>query len=404
MSRSARIEQELRGLLLVPFLWAFSNSMLIPVLPLIRQEIGISNVQAGLIITALSIPTGLLLPFTGLLSDRLGRHRVMIPGIILYGLGGLLAGLAGKYLQEPYTAIILSRGIQGLGASATTLVAMARISDLTSGPSRISAQGNLEAANSTGKLISPIVGSLASLAAWYAPFFVFPVLSLVTAIYLARLKVSPGSPSSGTLNQYMSRLAHAFRVNGLTVAITLLAGFTAILTWFGSLFLFSLVLDSTFGVTGTARGIATAIPVLVVIAASIFTVRRFPSVQPGLIAVWGFGVILSAAVGTAFSPDLFLVRGGILLLGAGLGITLPALDTIITSSVAASERGVTTALYGTVRSFGSALGPPAFALMAGPGDSALLVVNSLLVIAAFASLLLFLVRPFINPSKAGPRN
>lgn len=75
----------------VPFLWALSNSMIIAVLPDIQTALRISPGRAGLLTTSLSIPTAILLPVAGVLSDRYGRKTIMVPGVILYGLGGALA-------------------------------------------------------------------------------------------------------------------------------------------------------------------------------------------------------------------------------------------------------------------------------------------------------------------------
>lgn len=52
------------------------NSMLIPVLPDIREALNLSPVQVSLIITLFSLPAGLIIPITGFLSDRYGRKRL----------------------------------------------------------------------------------------------------------------------------------------------------------------------------------------------------------------------------------------------------------------------------------------------------------------------------------------
>lgn len=83
------------ALLIIPFAWALSNSMIIPILPQIQTALSITDVQAGLLITALSVPTAIFLPFSGFLSDHYGRVKIMIPALILYGLGGAAAFCSG---------------------------------------------------------------------------------------------------------------------------------------------------------------------------------------------------------------------------------------------------------------------------------------------------------------------
>jgi len=74
------------------------NSMLIPVLPAIRRELGLSPFQTSLIITVFSVMAILFIPPAGWLSDRIGRKRVILPCLILAGvaLGPPAASLLGR--------------------------------------------------------------------------------------------------------------------------------------------------------------------------------------------------------------------------------------------------------------------------------------------------------------------
>ncbi len=47
----------------------------------------------------------------------------------------------------------------------------------------------------------------------------------------------------------------------------------------------------------------------------------------------------------------------------GVGLALPALNTLVTGSVAFAGRGLLTALYGSVRFLGVAVGPPLFGMV-----------------------------------------
>lgn len=66
---------------LVPFIMVLGNSMLIPVLPRIKESLRISQFWVSLLITAFSIPAGLVIPLAGMLSDQIGRKKVMAPAL-----------------------------------------------------------------------------------------------------------------------------------------------------------------------------------------------------------------------------------------------------------------------------------------------------------------------------------
>ena len=112
-------------LCLVPFIMVLGNSMLIPVLPVIKKALHVNLSQVGLLITVFSIPAGIVIPFAGLLSDRIGRKAVMVPALIVYGFGGILAGLAGVLVKQSYYLLLGARVIQGIGAGGTYQLAMA---------------------------------------------------------------------------------------------------------------------------------------------------------------------------------------------------------------------------------------------------------------------------------------
>ena len=107
------------GLLcLVPLIMVLGNSMLIPVLPSIQRELKVNVIQVGLLITVFSIPAGIVIPFAGMISDRIGRKKVMFPALLVYGGGGILAGIfAIIFREKAFPYLIAARVLQGIGAA-----------------------------------------------------------------------------------------------------------------------------------------------------------------------------------------------------------------------------------------------------------------------------------------------
>src|SRR5690606_30271034 len=99
----------LAALCSVPCVMVLGNSMLIPVLPAMGHALDVIPVQVGLLITAFSVPAGLLIPLAGALADRYGRKIIMVPALMLYGLGGLLAGTAALWLAKPVPYLLGAR-------------------------------------------------------------------------------------------------------------------------------------------------------------------------------------------------------------------------------------------------------------------------------------------------------
>lgn len=351
----------------VPFLWALSNSMIIPVLPEIQNQVQISKATAGLLITFLSVPTALVMPLAGLLSDRFGRLKVIIPGVFLYGLGGLIIGIAAPLVVHPYSVMVVGRIIQGIGASGMMLIAMSCTADIfQDSAERSRALGILEASNSTGKLAAPIIGGFVVGLSWYAPFFVY---ALASAAILLGLVVGGGwkhrneSKESQTLGAYIGQLMQAIgQKEGPMLAVYGVALLT-VFSWFGALFFASQVLESRFGVTSQSRGLFLGIPVAILTTMSLVFSRMFQELPRHLFIIGGLSAMAVGGVGMALAASVPVLVGALSLIGGGMGTVLPQYNLLITSSVSGKQRGLITTGYGMLRALGSALSPPVFGLL-----------------------------------------
>ncbi|MCL4425190.1 MAG: MFS transporter [Firmicutes bacterium] len=394
----ARTQLEFAVLAAVPFIMVLGNSMLIPVLPEMKTRLQLTPFQVGLIITAFSLPAGLVIPWAGFLSDRIGRKKVMAPALVVYGVGGLVAGAAALLYQQAYLPILVGRIIQGIGAGGTYQLAMALTGDIFQSRERTLALGLLESSNGMGKVISPIAGAAAALLAWYAPFFLYGTLAIPIALLLWFLVSEPARQARPpALRHYFTLLGGVCRAKGLSLVSVFLSGLTVLFVLFGVLSYFTDVLEEGYGVRGMLKGLVIAGPILVMALTSYLAGTYLQNKSSGTIktAIW-LGLALMAG-GLGLQPllrHLYLSYLLVGVMGLGAGLVLPSLNTLITGSVAREERGLVTALYGTVRFFGAALGPPAFGLALALGERKMLLGG-----ASLAGLMAILTLLLLNPQR-----
>lgn len=356
----------------VPFIMVLGNSMLIPVLPDIKEALHLSQLKVSLIITAFSVP-GLLIPLAGFLSDRIGRKKVIIPGLILYGLGGIIAGLASVFLQgSAYNWIVGGRIVQGIGAAGTTPIAMALAGDLFAGKKRSKALGIVEAANGMGKVLSPVLGAAIGLIAWYATFLFFPAVIVPVVLGIGFLVREPeGSRATQSIPRYMQSIKKVLQKKSAMLLASFLGGMTALLILFGILFFLSDYLEKRLAIDGILKGAALAIPVLFMCITSYITgllLKNKVKLMKWL-AVAGLGLVSLALASLNLLQNVYFFFAAISVAGTGTGLLLPCLNTIITSTVDAEERGLVTSLYGSVRFLGVAAGPPLFGYLMDLGNA-----------------------------------
>lgn len=375
----ARTGWQLAALCTVPFIMVLGNSMLIPVLPAMREALQIGRAQAGLTITFFSIPAGIAIVLAGYLSDRYGRKVVIVPSLVVYALGGAVSFAAAVWLKEgAFPLILAGRIIQGIGAAGTAPVAMAMTGDIFQSAERTKALGLLEASNGLGKVVSPILGSAIGLLGWSAVFAGYTALTIPAAALVWFFTREPkGQHVDTPPGEYLRSVRSLLRRKARSFAAAFLAGTVILFILFGVLFYLSETLEAKYRLDGIPKGGVLAVPVLALSVTSYLTGSRLqhaqrwlkPAVVTGM-ALGGAGMLLTPLLGGARpdrGPGDWVFFGGMVVLGIGGGLVLPALNTLVTSSAAEDERGMLTALYSATRFFGVALGPPLFGLLMGAG-------------------------------------
>lgn len=390
---------EFIALATIPIVLVFGNSMLVPGLPQMQKELGISKFQSSLIISIFSLAAGLFIPLIGYLSDRFGRKVVIIPALIIYGAAGILAGFGA--IWDSYTVIIIARAIQGFAAAGTAPIAMALVGDLYEGGTESKALGLIEASNGAGKVLSPIIGSLLMLIVWYASFFAFPVfcaLSLVAVIFLIKERKRSQKQE---LKQYLGKIKDIFKEKGRWLVTSFFAGSLGLFILFGVLFYLSNILeDKPYHIDGVLKGLILAIPLLGMVITSYTTgsvIKKKGLLIRLLMNIGLLAMTVSLAATLFFLKNIYVFIGLLTISSIGTGLLLPCLNTIITGAVEKSERGMITSLYNSLRFLGVAIGPPLFGWMMDKSDKVVFITVSSLSLITLGCVF-FLIKP---PRKVG---
>lgn len=374
----------------IPLILVLGNSMLIPILPKMKQELDISQFQVSLTITLFSAAAAVSIPILGYLSDRFSRKAVIIPALILYGSGGLIAGIASAWFSSPFLWIMIGRIMQGIGAAGTAPIAMALTGDLFDGGKESKVLGIVEASNGFGKVISPILGSLLALIIWYSAFFAFPVFCLISIILTSIfVKEKKKHDRPIKIREYAKGLLSVFQHEGRWLFTTYLAGAICLFTLFGILFYLSDILEKDYDMKGVTKGLILAIPLLFMTATSYVTGSKIKKKMKLMKSLIVFGLLLMAVsfASLVFFKQLIPFIAILAASSIGTGLALPCINSFITGSVGKERRGFVTSLYGSVRFLGVAIGPPVYGWLMDWSRTGMFLVTAGL--TAFVALLVF---------------
>jgi MFS transporter, DHA1 family, multidrug resistance protein len=156
--------------------------MIIPIMPFYVKHLGASGSALGLLMATYGIMQFIFAPFWGQLSDRYGRKKILMLGVLGNAATQILFGLSTQ-LWMLFAARILS----GLLSSATLPTAMAFISDSTTREQRGGGMGIIGAAFGIGMVIGPGLGGWLATESLSLPFFTAGGLSLIAFILIAAI-------------------------------------------------------------------------------------------------------------------------------------------------------------------------------------------------------------------------
>lgn len=332
-------------------------AMLGPVLPTLKGVFTITDAQVGLVLTAYTAPGVFLAPFVGLLSDRIGRRRVLVPLLVLYGLAG--AGIA---LVDSFEHLLALRLLQGIGASALITLAVTLIGDYYDGRQ----QGEVVSLNSSvigvGAAVFPALGGALVVVHWTLPFAFFGVSVVVGLLALAILD-EPEYGETTALTTYVRQFGTVVR-NRRVLGMYAAALGTYVLFYGGVLTAMPLLLDETYGLSAPQIGLLLALTSLASATVASRNVDLGNRASVSTILGLGFVAFGTAFLGIWYSDSVLVIGTMLLLFGVGVGLTMPSIDRTLVSAVPSGQRASVLGLESSMIWSGQTIGPVLFPVLA----------------------------------------
>jgi DHA1 family bicyclomycin/chloramphenicol resistance-like MFS transporter len=156
--------------------------MMLPALPNIRSAFGIADANLPqMVLSTFLIGFGVGQFLMGPLSDRFGRRPVLIGGMVLYGVASLLAIAA-----PSFELLLLARALQGIGTSATRVIATSIVRDCYAGRRMASVMSLAMMVFVAVPVVAPSFGqAVLLLAQWRGIFVVLMLYGVLTLIWSA---------------------------------------------------------------------------------------------------------------------------------------------------------------------------------------------------------------------------
>jgi MFS family permease len=414
--------RETAGLALLSFamlIVSLDQYIVVVALPDIARDLGYSARTLQSVISAYAVVSAGFLLFGGRAADLLGRRRILVTGLAVYGgaaLGGGLAAGAGMLLA--------ARAFQGLGGALVFPTTLALISTtFAEGRARNRALGIWGGSGAAGLVLGVLAGGLLTRAfGWEAVFFVNvalagPALLLafaviprdggrdrgrtfdlpgalsvtagVTLIVFALVQgpgwgwLSPGIAASAAAGLLLTGafavierrsrdplmpprlLANPNLITGAVLAFMFMATFGSVL------YFLSLYFQQILGYDAWQAGAGFLLPTAVVVAGSAAAgqlVTRF-GLRRTLAAALAIGAAGAAALGLAISPHgtYPALIPGLVALSIGDGVVFTTMFIAAATGIPARQQGTASGIASTAAGAGAAVGLALLVLVATAG-------------------------------------
>jgi len=397
------------GIIITMFMAALDATIVGTAMPRLVADLDGFEMYAA-VTTVYLLATTVVVPIVGKLSDIYGRKPFLLAGVLIFIGGSALCGAA-----QTMTQLVLFRGLQGIGGGFSQAMAFTTIADLFPPSRRGRVSGMLGAVFGLASVTGPAVGGfLTDGPGWRWCFYVnVPIGALAFAILLfgfphlvtrrkehridwlgaatlilSMVPILLALEWGGRAYPWRSPVVLALAGFGLVMFVVFLivetrapeaimpprlfrdrvvgnAAFAAMLTavaMFGATLFIPLFIQSVLGASATRSGaLLTPMMTTMVLASGFagFYVTRTGKYKAmsvfGLVAATA-GLFMLSQVPASYTG----VVAAMIVLGTGLGVTLPIFSLAVQNAVPPSQAGMATATVQFVRSLGGSLGAAIF--------------------------------------------
>jgi predicted MFS family arabinose efflux permease len=314
------------------FFSSFDRFVVAPMLVTIAASLQVSLTEVAATASLYYLFYGLMQPVWGMVSDRLGRVRVMRLSLLGAVVAGVLSALAPNL-----TVLIVARALAGGLFAAVIPASLVYIGDTVGIASRQRALADLMAASAVGTALATVIGGLAAyLDGWRIAFATPALAGAALAVLLARLpepKALSEQKREGLLVQVGRVLVHPWAL--VVVGIALVEG-------------------------------AVILGFLTFLAPSLESVGFSPAVAGMAVGLYGLAVLgwtraVKLVANRLGASALILIGASMLMLGYASGAAGPSLASV--SAAAVLVGGAFAFMHSTLQTWATEVVPEARATM-----------------------------------------
>ncbi len=174
-------------LMSVQFFVYLGFGIIIPILPEVIIEQGYSEIHVGGLLTIYALASFFTAPLWGALSDRTGRKRLILVGLVGFSLSFFLFAL----FMENLPLLYASRIVGGFFSGALYTAVTGFVADMTDEENRNKYMGLMGMSIGLGFIFGPAIGGILGNVSLTLPFIASGTLTLLILVYASLILKEP---------------------------------------------------------------------------------------------------------------------------------------------------------------------------------------------------------------------
>lgn len=319
LSPSVKQERFYQFLILLATGWltTMSGGVVPTVLPEMKLELALDPQWVGMLVSTHALTSALSTPLFGILADRVGKLKVMLPCLVLYA----IAGTSTAFLTD-FSALVASRAMLGIASGGIAAATIGFLGSMYDGEARSRILGYATSAMATSAIACPILSGWVGRTHWQSAFYIYGLglpMAIVVAVFLKQSTRSASMIEGDT--QKLFKILAQPSILRLYLFIMVAAAIVYAVVIYTPLYL-----KDAIGADPQLNGLVLAVRLIGVVLVSAFGASRVARRlgQARAIAL-GFSLMAMALVTIPILTQLSLIILAAVLFGVGFGIITPNL-------------------------------------------------------------------------------
>lgn len=339
-------------IMIIQFLIYFGFSMIIPVIPELVTELGVSTIHMGLLLAVYSLASFLTAPYFGRLSDRYGRRPILLYGLLAFAFSFLIFGL----FIDRMPILYISRLIGGAASGALYTATTSMVADITTREERTKYMGLVGMSIGMGFIFGPGIGGLLAGVTLSFAYYMTTLVILGTLIFSILYVKESYEPSTHMDKEIVMPSEYFIK----PVGILLVSTFVLMFVISGMESTFQLLAIDRISITPAEMGILFFIGGVFNALVQGGVIRKLKDGQELPVMLLGQLFTIIAFIMLPFMTGLFYAGICIVLLMTGNAMVKTLVTSQITKEAHQGEMGRVTATTYSMDSLGRIFGPLVF--------------------------------------------